>query len=191
MMTMRRLAVFAAMLVLSAAPSAWAQDARMPPASTNTPPGPALEGNANSLLSQADRDFLDKDAQGAAYERELAMLAVRKSENPAVKQYAQQVAGDHLEYNAALQQLGENSGLSLPDAPDPQHADHLKQFAAMDAKDFDAAFLQEMRAINKDDASDAQKEADTTMSAGVRNFVMRFKDMDAKHLKGAEALSAS
>ena len=186
-----RPAVLAALVVLAAASSAWAQSARMPPASSNTPLGPAMEGNANSLLSQADRDFLDKDAQGAAYERELAELAVRKSENPAVKRYAQQVAGDHLEYNAALQTLGENNGVTLSTAPDTNQAARLRQLEAMSGKEFDGAFVQEMRDINKEDASDAQKEADLTMNAGVRNFVFQFKAMDAKHLKNAQDLPAS
>ncbi len=186
-----RTAVLAAMVTLATVATACAQGARMPPASSSTPPGPAMEGNANSLLSQADRDFLDKDAQGAAYERELAELAVRKSTNPAVKRYAQQVAGDHLAYHSALQTLGENNGVTLPAAPDASQVARLMQLAAMSGTDFDNAFVQEMRAINKDDASDAQKEADSTMNAGVRNFVLQFKDMDAKHLKDAQALPAS
>ncbi len=190
-MTACRPAVLAALITLATASSAWAQSGRMAPASTNTPPGPAMEGNANSLLSQADRDFLDKDAQGAAYERELADLAVRKSENPAVKRYAQQVAGDHLEYNAALQTLGENNGVTLPAAPDTNQAARLGQLAAMSGQEFDGAFVQEMRDINKDDASDAQVEADSTMNAGVRNFVLQFKAMDARHLKDARDLPSS
>ena len=173
--------------LLASAPAAWAVD----PASSSTPPGPALEGNANSLLSQSDRDFLFKDAQGAAFERELAEIAIDKSVDPRVKQLARTIVDDHLSYNSTLIQVGEDSGVTLPTAPDTQHIHRIDQLATLSGKDFDAAFVKEMVDANKEDIDDAAHEDGTTWSALIHDFIVRFKPMDEKHLHDAQALQTS
>jgi putative membrane protein len=152
-------------------------------------PGPAMTG-VNLHLAPSDRAFLDKDAQGSAYERELAEIAVRKASDPKVKQFAAMIVGDHNEYNTALQSVGQDYGATLPTAPDRDQAQKLSQFAKMDGKQFDTAFVQEMARINKQDIDEAQQEADATMNPDIRDFIIKYQPMDQKHLQDAQQLQS-
>ena len=179
----------AAAALLASMPLAYAQTtpsrAGNPP---NTLPGPAMEGKANPSLSDGDRAFLIKDAQGAAFERQLAEMAVKKAADPAVKRYAEMIVRDHSEYNSTLQTVGQDHGIALPTVPDETHVARLRDFSAKSGKVFDAEFVKEMRQVNAEDADDSAKEERTTMDSGIHNFIVRFKQMDEKHKAEAEKL---
>ena len=173
--------------LLAAAPAAWAVEA----ASSSTPPGPALEGNANSMLSQSDREFLNKSGQGAAYMRQLAVLAVAKSGDPRVKQYAQAVVTDLLGYKSALVQVGENNGTALPSAPEEQQRHQIEQLETMTGKDFSSGFVKAMRDFNQEYLDAAAQEETTTWNPLIHDFLERFKPMQTRFLQDAQALQTS
>ena len=185
-MTVLRRLVPVMVASLAFAPAVWAVEPL-----ANTPPGPAMEGNANSMLSQSDRDFLFNDARGAAFERELAGIAVRKSVDPRVKQLARMIVEDHILYNSTLTEIGENNGLTLPTAPSDQDGFLLNKIAAMSGKDFDTAFVKAMVDVNQQDLQEAAKEDSTTWSPLIHDFIVQFKPMDEKHLHDAQALQSS
>ena len=187
MITAPRCLAVAVATLLAAAPAAWGVEA----ATSNTPPGPALEGNANSLLSQSDREFLNRNGQAAAYERQLAVLATMKGEDPRIKQYAQGVVTGLLGYKSALVQVGENNGVTLPSAPDEHQLDRVNKLAALSGKDFGSAFAKEMSDFNQQLLDDAAKEETTTWNPLIHDFVEQFKPMQTQYLRDAQALASS
>ncbi len=152
--------------------------------------GPALAQAGNCQLNAADQTYLQQDAQGAAYELSMAQMATQKASNPKVKQYAEMLTQDHDKYNTELQQLGQSCGVSLPTGPDAAQQTQLDRLRSVDGHLFDSTFITDARAVNLNDAQDSQKEESSTQSKQVKAFISKFKSVDEKHTKAAEALNA-
>ncbi len=67
-------------------------------------------------LSSGDHEFIMKAAHGGAMEIELSQLAVSKSSNDDVKQFAQRLIDDHSKANDELKQLAQSKGVILPES---------------------------------------------------------------------------
>lgn len=146
--------------------------------------GPAwAQGDA---LSQADKAYLTKEASGAAYEMKSATLAAGKATRADVKNYAAKIAADHQTYNAALQKLGKEQGIKLPEEPDDADKARMRDLEQASGAAFDALYLKEARRVNKEDKDDAEKERASTRNEAIRKFMDTFQAMDAEHEKLAE-----
>ena len=159
--------VLIALLVMGVAGSAWAQ---------------------SGSLSQADKEYLMKDRSGAAYELDAAKLAVQKASSSDVKSYAEKLVTDHEQYNAALDQLGKQEGVTLPTAIDPTDKAHMAELQQASGKTFDTMFIKDAVRVNAQDKQTSDKEKASTKSEAIKNFIAKFADMDAEHEKMAKQL---
>lgn len=146
---------------------------------------------AFAAVSAADRSFLQHEAQGAAYELALAQLAVQKATRGDIKSYAQQLISDHDQANAALEQLAQSKGVSLPKALSNNDQTRLAGLQNLQGNDFDRSFVKEAVRINQEDQRDFAKEARTTHDSEVRAYVKQFSVMDQRHAAGARQLEKS
>lgn len=140
-------------------------------------------------MTEVDRQFMILDAQGGAYELEMATLAQQKSSRPDIKAYASMLVQDHTEYNTALQQLARSKGVTLPTAMTAQQQRNLEAMNRQSSGTFDNSFIAEVTRINEEDRKDAQAEASSTQDPDIKAFLQRFAAMDSKHEQGAKALS--
>ena len=144
----------------------------------------------SGTLSEADRSFLVKESRGAAYELESAKLAISKAARADVKSYAEKLVHDHETYNAALERLGKQEGLTLPTDLDDAEKAHMADLKRLDGKAFDALYVKEAVRINADDKKEGAKEKADTKSQAIKDFMAKFSDMDAEHEKLAKQLEA-
>ena len=151
--------------------------------------GPAWAQSGS--LSESDKTYLMKESRGAAYELNSAKLAVKQASRDDVKSYAAKLVNDHEKYNAALEQLGKQEGLTLPTEPDTADKAHMEDLKRLTGAAFDALYIKEALRINADDKQDASKEKDETKSEPIRAFIAKFADMDAEHEKLAKQLEKS
>ena len=165
--TMRRIAFLLAAAALAGAPAALA-----------------------GTLSDADNRFLADTAQGASHELAISRLAAGRATQPGVKSYAAMVVSDHQAMNAALRKLAKGKGETLPGGMSASQQADLVRLRALDGQDFDQAYVKDMVEVNRKDQADSQKEADSTEDAQVKGFIERFRSMDAKHTRMAEALQS-
>ncbi len=159
----------------------------VPAARAQTTP-PVAGTAAPGQLTDADRAFLVKDAQGGLYEKALAELAQKRAARADVKAYATQVAADHETANGALQDLATFKGVSLPTAMGAADQRKLKGMTAYNARAFDAAFVKEAIRINAQDKRDSAAESGRTQDADIKAFLAKFSAMDADHERMALAL---
>ena len=145
---------------------------------------PALAGT----LSDTDNQFLADTAQGASHELAISRLAAKQATQPKVKSYASMVVSDHRHMNAALRKLAGEKGATLPNGMSTSQQADLQRLQALNGQDFDQAYVKDMVEVNQKDQTDSQKEADDTGDQQVKGFIERFKSMDAKHTRMAEAL---
>ena len=142
-------------------------------------------------LSEADKSYLTKDRRGAAYELGSAKLAVSKASREDVKSYAEKLVHDHENYNAALEKLGKQEGLTLPTDPDAADAAHMADLQKLSGKAFDTLYIQEALRINAGDKKDSENETSETKNPAIKEFIAKFADMDAEHEKLAKQLEKS
>ena len=148
-------------------------------------PAPAMSTMA---LSEQDREFMVKDAQGGAYEIALAALAQQRSSRDDVKAYATRLIQDHAVYNQALQELARAKGVTLPTAMTSEDQVRLNSINGQAGSTADASFIEEAIRINAEDKQAAAKEAASTSDPDVRAFLRKFEAVDAEHERMALAL---
>jgi putative membrane protein len=130
-MNTRTLWAAALSLPLMAAGATQAQQASAPAATASTP----------ADLSAADRKFIDKAAVGGLAEVQVAQLAEQKTENPAVKAFAEKMIADHTPNNEQLVKLAESKGVTPPTELDAMHEKQMTKLQSLSGKRFDTTYL--------------------------------------------------
>ncbi len=88
--------------------------------------------------------FARKAAEGSAMEIALADLALTKSKDEAVRDYAEQIKKDHTAAQAELAKVAEGAGVEVPKPLDDEHHGMTERLAALDGRDFDIAYTTAM-----------------------------------------------
>ena len=126
-------------------------------------------------LSRADQKVMYGLVFANLAEIEAARLAQTKSQNPQVKQFAQQMIEDHSKLQQELKQLAQNKGgIPLPDRPNEKHQEMLKQLADLPPEQFDQRYMQHSGITDHKKThqflQDAEKKAkDPDLKALVKN----------------------
>ncbi len=148
---------------------------------------PALEATA-APITNMDRQFLIKDAQGGAYEVAIAALAQQRSSRDDVKAYASRLITDHATYNQALQGLASAKGIVLPTTMTADDQVRLNSINSQAGSTADASFIQEAIRINTEDKQAAAEETEKTADPDIKAFLLAFASVDAEHERLALAL---
>ena len=149
---------------------------------------PSLAQPTQNKISATDRQYLTQDAEGSAYEFQLAQLGVEKASDSATQQYALRLLNDHAKFNTQLMQLAHNKGLTLPVDVNTQEKTKLQRLMQLHGAEFDKAFAREMVRINSSDSSDSKREASITKDPDIQAFINQFASTDEQHLQGAQSL---
>ena len=99
------------------------------------PKGEAVKGSATSTA------FAAKAAEDGEVEVALAGLALRKSNNDQVRQFAKRVAQDYAQYNGRLESVVKCEGLVLPTKLEGKHTAAIERLEATSGRAFDRAYL--------------------------------------------------
>jgi putative membrane protein len=109
-------------------------------------------GGASSAALAADAEstppapsvFVKKAALAGMTEVEAGKVALNKSQDPAIREFAQRMVKDHGKANSELELLAANKGVSAPRQLDPEHKEMLDTLKAKSGKDFDQAYAEHM-----------------------------------------------
>jgi putative membrane protein len=106
-------------------------------------PGSADAGitGATAKTNTTDQLFARLVAAGGTGEVELARLTQRKTRNPRVKAFADQMVADHAQANTKLSGLANQAGLRLPRGIDPDQARVRADLESLDADLFDIRYM--------------------------------------------------
>lgn len=99
---------------------------------------------AAGAVSRADRSFVREAAQADQAEIAMGRLAMQRSGNAAVRDYAQHLVQDHQDAGARLGQIAQSKGVALPAAPSNRQQRALQDLRHVTARDFDKHFLRQM-----------------------------------------------
>ena len=185
----RKIAWAAAMLLSTAA---YAQTPAPPAASPNAVPEMAPMHNDPSKssamsapaadISAADKRFVDKAASGGLAEVQAAQLAQQKSQDPKVKDFAQQMITDHTAANQQLTTLAQQKGLIVPTALDEKDQAGLDRLQRLDGKKFDRAYMKAQMHDHQERLKLLQKEAKSAKDTDLKSFAEQTIPTVQKHL---------
>ncbi|MDB6044612.1 MAG: putative outer membrane protein [Gammaproteobacteria bacterium] len=102
------------------------------------------EGEAAVQGKESPASFVKKAAQDGMTEVELGKLALTKSSNSQVKQFAQKMVQDHGTANKELAGIAKGKGLDVPAQLDAQHQDMVKTLSSKSGAAFDSAYAEHM-----------------------------------------------
>lgn len=151
-------------------------------------PAPSKMMMMTTPISQVDREYLTKDAQGSVYDQSTAELAAQKAGSNALHRYAIQLIGDHARLNQILLTLARQKGMTVPITLAEEDKSKLENFTGMSGSAFDKAIIAEFVRTNADDVRNGRKELSVTRDPQVRRAVAEFVRTEEKHLREARAL---
>lgn len=96
-----------------------------------------------AMMSSMDQKFMMMAAKGGVAEIEMARVALQKSSNDAVKQYAQKMIDDHTMAGEELKQLASTKGVALPVQPDAKLMAMMAKMRNLSGMDFDTMYVKE------------------------------------------------
>jgi putative membrane protein len=89
--------------------------------------------------------FVTKAAQGGLTEVAVSKAAAASSQDPKVKQFAEQMVRDHSKANDELASLAKSKGLQVPTSLDAQHQAIVQKLSNKKGPEFDAAYGKQMK----------------------------------------------
>jgi putative membrane protein len=98
---------------------------------------------SQASLSEIDMVYVQEAAQAGMAEVELAKLALEKSKNSDVRQYAKQMIADHTPLNEQLIELAQQKGITLPTTASPKYQALKAQLSELSGSNFDQAYINE------------------------------------------------
>jgi putative membrane protein len=89
--------------------------------------------------------FVTKAAQGGLTEVAVSKAAAASSQDPKVKQFAEQMVRDHSKANDELSSLAKSKGLQVPTSLDAEHQAIVQKLSNKKGAEFDAAYTKQMK----------------------------------------------
>ncbi len=139
--------------------------------------------------SPEDRIFLKDALQGGIAEVQLGQLALQKSSNADVKQFAQRMVDDHTKMGDQLKPIAQQIGVKIPDGPSKKDKATIAKLQALNGDDFDKAYMKDMVKDHKDDLTDFRSEADQGSNLAVKNAANQGAGIISQHLQMAEQIN--
>lgn len=123
-------------------------------AQSQKPIAPPMSSGRMAVASMSTQDFVGKVKGGSQFELQMARLALQKTQNAAVRQFAERIVADHTMVSDDLNKAvaSEPRARLLKVTPMPARmALELKQLQSASGKDFDRRFLRIMADEHRED----------------------------------------
>jgi putative membrane protein len=148
------------------------------------------QGNENSTLSSADRDFMTKAAMAGMNEVQLGQLAAKQGSSDAVRQFGQQMVTDHTAAHEKLTQLASTKGVTLPTALDSAAQEKMTKLQALTGPAFDQQYAKEAGVNEHEKAVKLyQTQATSGKDSDVRSYASETLPTIQGHLSMARTLT--
>ncbi len=149
----------------------------------------ASKGLANTDID-ADAVFAKEAVTGGLAELALAKLALSKSGDTKIKDFADMIAVDHTRANGELTNLVKTKSMPLPGALDAQHRQTADSLAKLSGSDFNKAYVRVMISEHKKALTLMQNEAQNGKDADLKAFAAKTAPIVQMHLDAVTKIQA-
>jgi putative membrane protein len=167
-----KFAVFPAMLALAVISTAAPAFAK-----SDTPT------RTQASTAHQDTKFLEKADQGNVDEIELAQLALQKSNNDDVKNFAQRMIHDHTMLMDNMKPFANEAGIQPPSHPSAAAVAEKAKLEALSGESFDKAYIKAMVEDHRKDLAEFRAEAKATGYPAFKNAVEQGEQVVREHLE--------
>ncbi len=129
-----------------------------------------------------DAEFTTKAAAGGMAEVELGRLAIEKSTNMQIKEFATMMVNDHGKANEELKMIATSKNISLPTKLDEDHQKMWDNLNAKTAKDFDKKYVDDMIDGHKKMLDLLEKQAKDGVDTELKAFAAKTAPVVKEHL---------
>lgn len=173
-----------------AAPPAPKTAGEVDPDATNKAGKPMkAKPGVKSTLTIKEKAFMRKAAGGNAAEVQLAELALKKSENAQIKEFAQMMITDHTAANKDLLQLASDEGLANFKAEvRPEDKAIYAKMTSVTGTAFDSGYVKHAVSDHETDVKEYKEAQAMTKNAGLKAYVDKVAPIVEGHLKQAKEL---
>ncbi len=151
----------------------------------NTPP--AVDDNAMQS-AQVDTGFVRKAAIGGMAEVEMSKLALDKSSNAKVKEFATMMVNDHTKANEELKSIAEQKNLTIPTSLDAAHEQKKQDLMKKEGAEFDKAYIKAMVDGHEDAHKVMEDGAKNNQDQHLREFAAKTEPVVKQHLEMVKKL---
>ncbi len=121
-------------------------------------------------------------------EVELSRLALDKSQNAEVRQFAERMVTDHTRANEELQALAQKKGVSLPTTLDAEHQTAKQRLQGLSQAEFDRAYVDVMVKDHEAAVELFSEQAESASDGDVKSFAEKTLPILREHLKQIQVI---
>jgi putative membrane protein len=146
--------------------------------STNPMAGPSM-----------DKAFVKKALEGNEAEIQMGQLALQKSNDDQVKQFAQRMVDDHGKMQEQLKPVAQQLGVKVPDGPSKGDMKKMDKMKALSGDAFDQAYIKDMVKDHKKDSSEFKQEAQNTQNPQLKQLATEGGQTIDSHLQQIQQIA--
>lgn len=149
---------------------------------------PLSHAQTNKNQGNGDKEFVQKAYRNGLEAVDMAEIAITRTKNPDVKDFANKVVQDRSASNKQLMELAAKEGVSLPRDIGKENLQQNEKLATMSDHDFDRAYIGQAMKDQQSIVSDYSKEANEGTNPQIKNFASsRMPDLE-NHLSLAASI---
>ena len=155
-----------------------------------------LSPNSNNIApvppggtSPQDMVFVKTALEGGMAEVQLGQIALQKSNDANVKQFAQKMVDDHTKMGDQMKLLAQQIGVKIPDGPSKKDKATIAKLQELNGDEFDKAYMKDMVKDHKTDLNDFKIEATSGSNPVVMNAATQGSQIISQHLQMAEQIN--
>jgi putative membrane protein len=153
-------------------------------------PSPMEGGNRSSSLNAADRQFMVKAAQSDMTEIQTSQLALKRSQNSQVRQFAQEMIQQHTQSSNKLKPLAARKGVTLPKTLGAENQALLTQLTKLSGTQFDQAYMKGQTQAHTKTQATYQTVLQQGQDPEVKAFASQVLPVVTAHLRMAQNMVA-
>ena len=146
--------------------------------------------NTGTAPKLSDKAFVKKAIMGNHSEIDAAQLALQKSSNDQVKQYAQKMVDDHTKMLDELHTLAQSQNIKYEDKPTPEGAKLKAKLEGLSGTAFDKAYINGMIKDHKEDVQDFTNESSNGKVQPVKDAASKSLPIIQDHLQMVQGLKS-
>jgi putative membrane protein len=135
--------------------------------------------------------FLKEAADGGMAEVRLGEMALQKSTNQRVKNFANMMVTDHSGANSKVKSFASERNITLPTDVSDKHKETMDDLMKKEGKDFDKAYVKAMVEDHEKDIKKFEDAEGKVNDATVKNFITATLPVLRTHLDSIQGYSKS
>jgi len=141
----------------------------------------AMQPTPKASTTTEDQTFVTESTEGSLAEVELGKLALKKSKNPEVVEFAQKMIIDHTQLVNDMKPVADQMGVKLPEKVNTKHEQEVDRLSALSGDQFDKAYISAMVADHHHDLAEFTSEESRTQNPILKSTVAKGKAVIEMH----------